>query len=308
MRISTSDLRHLFLYPAGHIYTHINNSRFPTPMQSKVEDELSPRSTAPSSSVLPIASATTAGSVPRLVIPPIVGIPSCTDNSARSDDSKTSLDSLSPRLSPLACSSHHHLSDKEYYRRLYRSASQDWGTEPATALVTLARRMQSDPQLDHHKDAWDALNQACDEQLFAKDEQARFDELRRNCYEKKLELALLQAELKDQRKKQQRRKKRSRTISLSPRAFAQSLFMTPIRTRSASSNGPPLPSSPEDSTSQTQPHRSPLFRSKSSGGLPRLPRVSRSPRSPRGPPSKLIIKRGPSPRPPSEATRSRIHN
>jgi len=249
--------------------------------------------------VLPIASATTAGSVPRLIIPPIVGIPTHTDGD-RSDDSKTSLDSFSPRLSPLACSSQHQLSDEEYYRRLYRSASQDWGTEPAAALVSLARRMQTDPQLNHHKDAWDALNQACDEQLFAEDEQARFDVLRKNCYEKKLELALLQAELKDQRKKQQRRKKRSRTISLSPRAFAQSLFMGPIRTRSASSNG--STSSPEDSTPQTQPRRSPLFRSKSAGGLPRLPRALRSPRSPRGPPSKLIIKRGPSPRPTSSET------
>jgi len=187
--------------------------------KSEAPDIVSPRSLQPSSS---------SGAQD---IPPIVGIP------ARA----------------------YEISDQDYYQRLYHSAREDYGPEAAQALVHLATRMQSDPELRHHSDAWNHLNQACDKHE-RRQEATEYQRLLQSYQEKKQELQELQAQLK------QCKQKRKRTLSLSPRAFANSVIWgVHARNRSRSSDN-------LSSSNTTTTNRNRLFRSRSSGVLPRLPK------------------------------------
>lgn len=192
-------------------------------------------------------------------------------------DKSEAADIVSPRS--LACSSSscvppivgipprvYEISDRDYYQRLYQSAREDYGPEAADALVTLASRMQRDPELRHHGDAWRDLNQACDKHEQHLREVAEYQRLLRSYHEKKQELQELQAQLK------QCKQKRKRTLSLSPRAFANSVIWgVHPRNRSRSSSPDDLP---PPNTSVEPKNRNRLFRSRSSGILPRLPKPS----------------------------------
>lgn len=212
--------------------------------KAEADSIVSPRSLAPSSSASPA------------VVPPIVGIPHKSE-------------SPQPPISPISSAAE--LSDDEYYRHLYRSAQEDWGSESAEALVTLAKRVRAHPNLDH-SEAWCALDRACKNYVAQQEQEAYFAALREKCRQKKQELAELQASLETHRKERKQRAKRKRTLSLSPRAFVQSLGLRSPRSRSGSLH---RPATERDRAARAVPRLARVHRSQSSGVLPRLPRASK---------------------------------
>lgn len=228
------------------------------PQDSKVEAApiVSPRSLAPSSSTAPI------------IVPPIIGIPSQARGRCLGSESPQ------PDASPIARVPE--LSDDAYYRHLYRSVEEDWGSESAEALVTLARRIRADPDhLDRNSDAWRDLDRACKRYLARQKEEAYFARLREQCQQKRQELAELRSDLDARREQHKQRGKRKRTLSLSPRAFVKSMGLLSSRSRSGSL-GRPATARERETPKSPAVGRARLSRSRSSGILPRLPRASKA--------------------------------
>lgn len=203
--------------------------------KEEAKDSISPRSMQPSSSLAP----------PWYQIDRVDG------------DKRAPRVPLVPLLAPKD-----QLSDKQYYRLLYKSTAEDWGREPAKAFVHLMQCIDRDGDPEKRDKAWEALNRVCDETRRKQREKEEFRQLRKECQEKKLELRQLQLQLKERK-----RPKRGRTRSLSPRAFILSPFFGGQRPRSRSANSSPREQSQLGST-QKNSERLKLTRSTSSSGLP----------------------------------------
>lgn len=137
------------------------------------------------------------------------------------------------------------ISDKEYYRRLYASADEEWGSAAAEAFVHLMRVLESSSDREERSTAWKNLNAVCNKTEHIYREKQELKRLQKDQQERTVELRKLR-ELQIEVKNLQKRPRRKRTLSLSPRAFAES----PVfgfgfgRPKSLSTNNSPRSTSP----------------------------------------------------------------